>query len=56
MTCMRCRGVDPLDLLDGAWATFPELYVRLHARTGFAVTVPEWHAPSLGRMMAVLVA
>jgi len=56
VTCMRCKGVDPLDLLDGRWATFPELYARLHARTGVKVTDPEQNAPRLGAMMAVLVA
>ena len=56
MTCMECKGVDPLDLLDGRWATFPDLYARLHERTGDKVTDAERDAPKLGAMMAVLVA
>ena len=56
MTCMKCKGVDPLDLLDGEWATVPDLYVRLHERTGVKVTDAQANAPKLGRMMVVLVA
>ena len=53
---MRCRGVDPADLLDGRWATFADLYARIHERVGRKITDAGRDAPMLGCMMAVLVA